>query len=204
MISGMYLGEVLRNILLTLVDANLIFQGRHSAILNTHYGLDTAVMSDLEAGSPSAPSSAVSPDTSKPSTSSDVGRLRQIVQSQLGIEDKYISDSDCYLVQRCSEIVGTRGARFSAAAIAAVFLQMNMDKSKEDFPVGVDGSLVEFYPRFDERVRTALREVIGKEAEQRVQIGLAKDGSGVGGKSHHLSLCPKLTQRYSCFDCSTS
>lgn len=182
MISGMYLGEVLRNILLTLVDANLIFQGRHSTILNTHYGLDTAVMSDLEAGSPSPPASAVSPDTSKPAAS-DVKRLRQIVQTQLGIEEKYISDSDCYLVQRCSELVGTRGARLSAAAIAAVFLQMSMDKSKEDFPVGVDGSLVEFYPRFDDRVRTALREVIGKEAEQRVQIGLAKDGSGVGGES---------------------
>ena len=48
--------------------------------------------------------------------------------------------------------------------------------------VGVDGSLVEFYPGFEELVREALREVpeIGELGEKRVRIGIAKDGSGVG------------------------
>ena len=50
-ISGMYLGEITRNILLSLVDAApkpLLFNGRSSEVLNTHYGLDTAVMSEVE------------------------------------------------------------------------------------------------------------------------------------------------------------
>jgi len=48
--------------------------------------------------------------------------------------------------------------------------------------IGVDGSLVEFYPGFEEYVREALREIpqIGVEGEKRVRIGIAKDGSGVG------------------------
>lgn len=48
--------------------------------------------------------------------------------------------------------------------------------------IGVDGSLVEFYPNFEEYIREALREIpeIGKEGERKVRIGIAKDGSGVG------------------------
>lgn len=48
--------------------------------------------------------------------------------------------------------------------------------------IGVDGSLVEFYPGFEEYIREALREIpeIGVAGEKRVRIGIAKDGSGVG------------------------
>lgn len=48
----MYLGEITRNILLTLIDAApnpLIFSGYSSSTLNDHYGIDTAVMSEIEA-----------------------------------------------------------------------------------------------------------------------------------------------------------
>jgi hexokinase len=52
----------------------------------------------------------------------------------------------------------------------------------EKIDVGVDGSLFEFYPNFEEIIRGVLREVeeIGVEGERRVQIGKAQDGSGVG------------------------
>ncbi|KFX94231.1 hypothetical protein O988_06415, partial [Pseudogymnoascus sp. VKM F-3808] len=48
--------------------------------------------------------------------------------------------------------------------------------------IGVDGSLVEFYPGFEEHIRAALRVVggMGQKGEERVRIGIAKDGSGVG------------------------
>jgi hexokinase len=48
--------------------------------------------------------------------------------------------------------------------------------------IGVDGSLVEFYPGFEDHVRSALRvaEGVGEEGEKRIRIGIAKDGSGVG------------------------
>ena len=50
-ISGMYLGEIARNVVLSLVDAvpqPLIFSGYASDDLNKHYGLDTAVLSEVE------------------------------------------------------------------------------------------------------------------------------------------------------------
>lgn len=48
--------------------------------------------------------------------------------------------------------------------------------------IGVDGSLVEYYPGFEDYIREALREIpeIGVKGEKRIRIGIAKDGSGVG------------------------
>jgi hexokinase len=44
-------------------------------------------------------------------------------------------------------------------------------------------SLIQFYPHFEDTLRESLRHVVGAEVEKRVDIGMAKDGSGVGGKS---------------------
>ena len=50
-ISGMYLGEVTRNLLLAFVDATpkpILFNGKSTERLNKHYGLDTEVLSLVE------------------------------------------------------------------------------------------------------------------------------------------------------------
>ncbi|KAI4286617.1 MAG: hypothetical protein L6R35_004131 [Caloplaca aegaea] len=48
--------------------------------------------------------------------------------------------------------------------------------------IGVDGSVIEFYPRFEVYMREVLRAVegIGPHGEKRIRIGLAKNGSSVG------------------------
>jgi hexokinase len=53
---------------------------------------------------------------------------------------------------------------------------------EEIVDVGVDGSLVEFYPDFEGLMREALRVVpqLGVVGEKKIRIGIAKDGSGVG------------------------
>jgi hexokinase len=38
------------------------------------------------------------------------------------------------------------------------------------------------YPYFQQILRESLRFIVGEEVENRVEIGVAKDGSGVGGK----------------------
>lgn len=43
-------------------------------------------------------------------------------------------------------------------------------------------SVAEFLPNFESRVRKALRSLLGEAGEKRVRMGLAKDGSGVGGE----------------------
>ena len=46
-VSGMFLGEVLRQVLLTLVKDADLFNGKTSTPLNTQYGIDTAAMSTI-------------------------------------------------------------------------------------------------------------------------------------------------------------
>lgn len=190
MVSGMYIGEVVRNVLLNLVDRGFLFGGHSSTNLNRHYGLDTALMSAIEA----LPAQVYS-KTSQP-TSSDwqasIAETRKVLIQNIGIKDKYITDEDCLLVRRVSEIVGTRGARLAAVAVAATLIQTGYDKKDTtstdgqfpEFSIGVDGSLVELYPHFEIRLRQALVDIVGQEVERKVRFGLAKDGSGVGGEQN--------------------
>jgi len=188
MVSGMYIGEVVRNVLLSLIDRNLLFSGYSSKALNTHYGLDTALMSAIEnhpADAYKAGSRALN-SSSEGEWSKCISTTKQTLTDTLQIPAQYITEQDCLVVRRVCEVVGTRGARLSAVAIAAVVLQTGHDKKKEgkseyeQLQVGVDGSLVEFYPGFEVRLRHALADMVGEECEKYVEIGLAKDGSGIG------------------------
>ena len=86
------------------------------------------------------------------------------------------------------EAIGRRSARLSAVALAAIVISTGNAEgtaNEEDddvVDIGVDGSLVEYYPGFERYMREAMREVdgLGARGEKRIRIGIAKDGSGVG------------------------
>ena len=183
MVSGMYIGEIVRNVLIHLIDHNLLFSGHSSPLMNTHYGLDTALMSAIEAH----PLSAYSQGSAATASNAEewkqsIETTRKVLTDTMLIPSKHVSDQDCLVVRRVCEVVGTRGARLAGVAVAATMVQTGYDKSGEKAHVGVDGSLVEFYPGFEVRLRDAVRDMLGEEAEKRVEIGLAKDGSGIGGE----------------------
>jgi Hexokinase len=58
------------------------------------------------------------------------------------------------------------------------------------------GSLYQHYPGFEESMREALRILLGEEVEKRVEMGLAKDGSGVGGTFPSLSCLAFVLRSY--------
>ena len=205
-ISGMFLGEILRLALITLIkDPSIgLFHDESSATndwksttqiaddspLWKQWGLDTSFLSTCAGDS------------------SDGLRItRRELEDVYGV--RAASAEDAYAVKEIAAAIGKRAARLSAVAIAAIVIQSKrLDSSvatteqqvgdvprgeveskgrdgvsEEDvIDIGVDGSLVEFYPGFEDHVREALREVeeIGEKGEKRVRIGIAKDGSGVG------------------------
>ncbi|KAH9894156.1 hexokinase [Cubamyces lactineus] len=224
-ISGMYLGEITRNILLALVDAApkpLLFNGRSSGPLNTHYGLDTAIMSEVEEAwesgrVPVVPVAADGKKGEKPAvngvSASDIAgkipdwqsahftdidslepedvarleRIRGIIIQRLALDPADVSLRDAAIVRWASSLVANRAARLSGCAVAAVLVQTGRAKLGGGFStdedrliIGVDGSLIQHYPNFNARLRDSLRELVGEEVERKVDIGLAKDGSGVG------------------------
>nr|OQO25559.1 hypothetical protein B0A51_07523 [Rachicladosporium sp. CCFEE 5018] len=192
-ISGMFLGEILRRALMSLVDDKSVplFSDEHSNQNDVHsttnidsdsplrkqWGLDTSFLS-ITSGDSSA----------------GLKVTRQTLDNDYGISAASAEDAEA--VRLIAAAIGKRAARLSAVAIAAVVISTgklgdpqdiattsNTEVNEDDVvDVGVDGSLVEFYPNFEEFIREALREIpeIGPQGEKRIRIGIAKDGSGVG------------------------
>ncbi|KAJ9104389.1 hypothetical protein QFC20_004525 [Naganishia adeliensis] len=164
MVSGMYLGEIVRNMLLYLIDFSVLFDGHSSPALNTHYGFDTALVSEIESAK----------------TDDDV---KKVLTVSLGVNPENIKPADIQIVKWACRIVTTRAASLSACALAAVVLHTGQAQSKggdDKVDIGMDGSVAEFLPFFEERMRAALRLILGDNGEKRIQMGMARDGSGVG------------------------
>lgn len=172
-VSGMFLGEILRRALLALHNNPNIGLFKSTTTSNVsipsdslfyrQWGLDTSLLSQAEA------------DSSK-----DFVDVKAALKDHLKIENP--SNAECEAVQILSHAIGKRAARLSAVPLAAVLIHTGKLQTDEVVDVGVDGSLVEFYPNFEGHIRDALREVseVGPAGEKRVRIGISKDGSGVG------------------------
>jgi len=179
-VSGMFLGEILRRALLTLYqhpDAGVaLFKDTSShdndirstttvaddSAIYKQWGIDTSFLSIVE------------------EDQSDHLRItKQTLEKELGVEAA--STEDCVAVKMLVHAIGKRAARLSAVALAGVIISTNKLQEDEMVDIGVDGSLVEYYPGFEEYIREAFREIEGiGEDEKRIRIGLAKDGSGLG------------------------
>ncbi|KAG0691667.1 hexokinase, partial [Suillus ampliporus] len=198
-ISGMYLGEITRNVILSLIDAApkpLLFGGRSSAQLNKQWGLDTAVLSEIEEAW----------EDIKAREEEKLPRIQGILAQRLELSPDDVSLADADIVRQVCTLIASRAARMSGTAVAAILVHTGRarlcyggeqssaglkDEGKR-IGVGVDGSLVEFYPNFQTKLRASLRTLVGPEVESRVDIGMAKDGSGAGA-----ALCALVAQRQS-------
>lgn len=179
-VSGMFLGEVLRRALLAMYThkdpAIAFFKDASSADSDTtstttiadhsplykQWGIDTSFLSIVEEDS-----------------SEQLRITKQTLEKELRVEAA--STEDCQAVKMLVHAIGKRAARLSAVAVGGVILSTKKLQEDEVVDVGVDGSLVEYYPGFEEYMREAFREIEGIGAdEKRIRIGLAKDGSGLG------------------------
>jgi len=191
-ISGMFLGEILRRALLPMIknkdialfsdvdssrnDVHSTTEVAATSPLYKQWGLDTSFLSIAHGDS----------STGLKTTRQTLDKDYQVYAS---------SAEDAEAVKVIASAIGRRAARLSAVAIGAVVLATDKLSKPQDIAttngtvneddvvdIGVDGSLVEFYPDFEDYMREALREIdgIGQAGEKRIRIGIAKDGSGVG------------------------
>jgi hexokinase len=172
-VSGMFLGEILRRALLSLhhnADLGMFKANKNSktvlpekSMLFRQWGLDTSLLSAVEA------------DSSK-----DLVDVKTALKDHLEIENP--STEECQAVKVLVHAIGKRAARLSAVPLAAILVHTNKLATDDIVDIGVDGSLVEFYPNFEGHMREALREVpeVGAAGDKKIRIGISKDGSGVG------------------------
>lgn len=161
----MYLGEITRNILLSLIDAaprSLLFNGRSSTPLNTHYGLDTAVVSEIEEAWESGRTDRIAKvngtvpqwqsahftevNALPPQDVDRLERIRGILIQRLELPVEDVSLCDAATVRWAASLVANRAARLSGTAIAAVLVQTGnatlgggTSEPSENIIVGVDG-----------------------------------------------------------------
>lgn len=124
MVSGMYLGEITRNILLYLIDRGELFEGYSTEVLNTHYGFDTSFVSYVEGAK-------------------DLAEVKKTIVNILKVKEKHITDHDAEIVLWACNMVALRASYLSACAVATVILHTEKNRRKEDsktIDVGVDGS----------------------------------------------------------------
>lgn len=157
MISGLYLGEITRYMILDLVSSGDLFKGMKSALIDEPHSFVTAYMSRIERDH-----------------SLDLTDTKSVLEDVMGIPAT--SFNDRRIVKHMCELVGTRAARLAAAGVAALVTKINR---LDACTVAIDGSLYEHYPHFGNRMRDALRELLGITAEN-VVLELAHDGSGLG------------------------
>jgi len=150
MVSGMYLGELVRLVIQEMISQGLLFREADRPVFAVPYGLSSEHMALASGGD-------------------DFFRA-------LGIATA--TPAERRGVAEICRLVATRAARLAGTAIAAVVTWMDPALTA-DHTVAIDGSLFEKYPGFQGWMREILAELLEKRAE-RIKFILSRDGSGIG------------------------
>uniref|UniRef100_A0A8C8ZAF1 hexokinase n=1 Tax=Prolemur simus TaxID=1328070 RepID=A0A8C8ZAF1_PROSS len=157
MTSGMYLGEIVRQILIYLTKQGLLFRGQISERLRTRGIFETKFLSQIE------------------SDRLALLQVRRILQ-QLGLDS---TCEDSIVVKEVCGAVSRRAAQLCGAGLAAVVEKRREDQGLEHLriTVGVDGTLYKLHPHFSRILQETVKELAPRCD---VAFVLSEDGSGKG------------------------
>ncbi|KAH7728436.1 hexokinase [Aphelenchoides avenae] len=157
MISGMYLGELVRIVLEDLAREGHLFHGDFDAIEQKGC-FPTKYVSEIEA-------------EMQEDEDNTFQKTTQILE-EIGISN--VTPTDCANVAYVCSLVSTRAAHLCAVGIATLLNRMK----KPYVTVGVDGSVYRFHPTFPELLDQKVDQLIDGNLEY--QLMLSEDGSGRG------------------------
>nr|XP_013801072.1 PREDICTED: hexokinase-1-like [Apteryx mantelli mantelli] len=157
MISGMYLGEIVRNILIDFTKRGFLFRGQISETLKTRHIFETKFLSQIE------------------SDRLALLQVRTILQ-QLGLNS---TCDDSIIVKTVCGAVSRRAAQLCGAGMAAVVDKIRENRGLEhlEITVGVDGTLYKLHPHFSRIMHQTVKDLAPKCD---VTFLLSEDGSGKG------------------------
>jgi len=159
MIAGMYIGELVRYILLDLCKEGIIFTEAAVPILEKQGSVDTQMVSQIVENQP---------------------RHFAGIQNILASADLGAIRKDCEIVHMVCDAVSRRAAYMCAAGISAVARKIHANRPDEylDITCGVDGSVYKKHPTFKQLLRVKTNELVGLGIH--VNFELSHDGSGKG------------------------
>uniref|UniRef100_A0A8C1EG86 Hexokinase-2 n=1 Tax=Cyprinus carpio carpio TaxID=630221 RepID=A0A8C1EG86_CYPCA len=157
MVSGMYMGELVRLILVKMAKEGLLFEGRITPELLTKGKFETKHVSAIE------------------KSKEGLTKAKEIL-TRLGVEP---SEDDCIAVQHVCAIVSFRSANLIAATLGAILTRLKDNKNSPRLrtTVGIDGSLYKMHPQYSRRLHKTVRRLV---PESDVRFLLSESGSGKG------------------------
>ncbi|CAN8288368.1 unnamed protein product [Cochlearia groenlandica] len=172
MISGMYLGDIVRRVILRMSQESDIF-GPTSSVLSEPYVLRTNSVSAMH--------------------EDDTPELQEVARilKNIGVTDAPLKVRK--LVVKICDVVTRRAGRLAAAGIAGILKKIGRDGSggitsgrcrdqvaQKRTVVAVEGGLYMNYTMFREYMEEALVEILGQEVSQYVVVKAMEDGSSIG------------------------
>ncbi|KAL0370329.1 UNVERIFIED_CONTAM: Hexokinase-3 [Sesamum angustifolium] len=175
MISGMYLGDIVRRVILQMSQESDVF-GPVSSKLHVPFILRTHLMAAMhEDDSP------------------NLTEVARVLKDTLEIPDVPLNVRR--LVVNICDVVTRRAARLAAAGIVGILKKIGRDGSggiaggktkvgsknkMRRTVVAVEGGLYTNYTMFREYLNEAMEEILGEDVAPYVVIKMTKDGSGIG------------------------
>ncbi|KDO66582.1 hypothetical protein CISIN_1g010895mg [Citrus sinensis] len=164
-ISGMYLGEIVRRVLCRMAEEANFFGDTVPPKLKIPFILRTPHMSAMHHD-----------------TSPDLRVVGKKLKDILEISNTSLKMRK--LVVELCDIVATRGARLSAAGIVGILKKLGRDTvrdgEKQKSVIALDGGLFEHYTKFSACMQSTVKELLGEEVSETVVIEHSNDGSGIG------------------------
>ncbi|KAJ4851555.1 hexokinase A [Turnera subulata] len=164
LISGMYLGEILRRVLLKMAEEAAFFGDNVPPKLRIPFVLRTPDMSAMHHDG-----------------SSDLRVVGDKLKDILEIHNTSLKTRKV-IIQLCG-IVAARGARLAAAGILGILKKMGRDTVKDGAQrtvIAMDGGLYEHYSEYSKCLEDTIQELVGEEVSKTIVIVHANDGSGIG------------------------
>jgi hexokinase len=189
LITEKYLGDIAQRVINSLVHHSppLLFNGISPRMLDVPHGVSTRSMAMIE-------------------SANSIAEAKQSLIDHFEVDDlDTVSDEDAAIVKWICEQISTRAARLCSCAIAATLIQTgharlgeegSTDESKllmaaqgryDSFLVGrlaltfAFNSIIQLYPKFESRLRQSLASIVGKQVENRLEIGIVQGASMIGG-----------------------
>ncbi|KAK2572234.1 Hexokinase HKDC1 [Acropora cervicornis] len=148
MISGMYLGELVRLVCLNLIEKKLLFNGK-AGKFTTKNSFPTKFVSEVE--------------------SLDRYKINEVLNEMRVIA----SERDVDILQRVCAVVSVRAARLAAAGVVAIAKKTQNYKTT----IAVDGSLFKKHPQFKRYMEETLKELL-PEGEITLMLSEDGSGKG--------------------------
>lgn len=153
-ISGMYLGETVRQIIVRLMAKGAIFKGQSSQQLLEKWKFNTMYIAEIESDPP------------------DTFNQGAMIMDRLGIRTTNKQDLGC--LRYICETISTRSAKLTSCALACLIQKMNV----KVLTIGVDGGVYRYHPFYHKLLTDNINMLL--KGSVKFDLVLSEDGSGRG------------------------